>query len=394
MPARGITLLELSVSIGITSLVISGAALLFSIEMDSARQADTIAKLEVFKRAIIGDARIVTRESRTDFGYFGDMGSLPGTISDLWNGLGSKPAYVYNSTKKTGAGWAGPYVQVGPVEFVSSLTRDAWGNGIQYIVQTGTSSVTGQEYRARIFSYGANGSLGGGDDITAEIYTTELYSRVVGYIRDSSGNPIANVPIKMNYPSLGALQTSTTNSNADGSYSFAAVPFGNRSITIEPRLVYSDGSGVTTGSGGNNVEFVMTSFTCGTITSATATFDTTAFFTRLIINNTTVFNNTTNLAANGELVTFSTPVDVSWSGCGGGGTVLSQVVPVRLQSPLTQAPDKSIGAGASAGKNIRVRMNTFESLENGSGSSVDMTGASISVTFSDGSVATFSPISQ
>lgn len=392
MSNRGFTLLELSVSIGIISLLVSGTVFLVSLEVDTARQSETIGKLLTLKRAIVGDPRIVTKESRTDFGYMGDMGSLPAQLSDLWI-RGTKPVFSYDNAKRTGAGWAGPYMEVGPLEFSNELTLDAWGNPIQYLVQTGTSSVTGQEYRARIFSYGPDGTAGGGDDITSEIYTTEILSTVVSYVRDSSGNPMPNVPIKMNYPANGVLITASTSSGADGSYSFSGIPTGSRSVTIEPKLVYSEGSGVTTG-GGDNVEFVMISFTCGTITSATATFDTTAFYKKFLVGNNTVFNNATNLAGSGELVTFSSAIDISWSGCGGGGTGLSQVFPARIQSAFTQLPDQDIGAGASAGKSFRMKMNLFETLENGTGTSVNMTGTSISVTFSNGSVATFSPIPQ
>ena len=280
---------------------------------------------------------------------------------------------------------------VGPLENAEDLGLDAWGNPIQYVVQTGTSSVTGQEYRAKVSSYGADDTAGGGDDITAEIYTTELLSTVLSYVRDSSGNPMPNVSVRMNYPVNGTLTAANASSSTNGSYSFSGIPFGNRSVTVEPKLVYSEGTAITFANG-EDVEFVMISFTCGTITSVTPALGTTAFFEQFRIGNTTLFNSTSNLAGSGELVTFSAPYDISWSGCGGGGVGLSEVFPVRVQSALTQIPDQDIGAGSSDGKSFRVRVNNFETLENGSGSRVDMNGQSISVTFSNGSAATFSPI--
>lgn len=392
MLSRGFTLIELSVSIGIISLIVTGAVFLVSLEVDTSRQSATIAKVLMLKRAIVGDPRIVTKESRTDFGYVGDMGSLPSSLQDLWL-RGSQPAFTYDTARKTGAGWAGPYIDVGALELSDDLVSDAWGNGIAYVVQIGTSSTTGQQYRARIYSYGPDAAAGTADDISAEIYTTEMLSTVASYVRDSSGNPMPNVQVKMNYPASGALTTATTLSGSGGSYSFSGIPIGNRSLTVEPKLVYSEGSGVTL-AGGDNVEFVMISYTCGTINSVTATFDTTAFYTKFLVGNNTVFNNTTNLAASGELVNFSSAIDVSWSGCGGGGTGLSQVYPVRIQSAFTQVPDQDIGAGASAGKSFRMKMNLFETLENGSGSSLDMTGTSFTVTFSNGAVATFTTVPQ
>jgi hypothetical protein len=195
----------------------------------------------------------------------------------------------------------------------------------------------------------------------------------------------------MNYPVNGALTTAATSSSTNGSYSFSGVPFGNRSVTVEPGLVYAEGTAITFANG-EDVEFVMISFTCGTITSVTPSLGTTAFFQQFRIGNTTLFNSTSNLAGSGELVTFSSPYDISWSGCGGGGVGLSEIFAVRVQSALTQVPDQNIGAGSSAGKSFRFSMNNFETLENGSGTRVDMSGQSISVTFSNGSSATFSPI--
>lgn len=390
MSRRGFTLIELSLSIALMALVLSGAIFLVSLELDSARQSDTIAKVLTLKRAIIGDPRIVTKESRTDFGYVGDMGSLPGTLQNIWV-RGSQPAYLYDNTKRTGAGWAGPYIAVGALEFANDFTLDAWGNAIQYVIQNGTSSVTGQPYVAKIYSYGPNATPNDSDDITAEIYATEVYSTVVSYVRDSAGNPMSNVTVKMNYPSNGGLTSSTTTSSAVGAYSFSSIPLGSRSVSIEPKLAYSEGSAVTLG-GGTTVEFVMLSFACGTLTSETATLGTTAYYSQFWVGNTQVFNNNVTRAGSGALVTFSSAVDVSSNGCSAGGTGLPQVFPARIQSAFTQITDHDIGADASAATSIRMRMAGFRTTQSGAGVNVDMTGVSISVAFSDGSTATFSPV--
>jgi prepilin-type N-terminal cleavage/methylation domain-containing protein len=404
MSKRGFTLIELAASLGILSLLVTGTIYLISLELDTARQSETIAKVTMLKRAMVGDPRIVTKESRTDFGYVGDMGSLPPALTDLWV-RGAKPAFTFDNAKKTGAGWAGPYIPVvGPLENSAALVLDAWGNGITYSIGIGTSATTGQQYQARIISPGPDAAVGNADDLTAEIYTTEMHSTVVSYIRDSSGNPMPNITVKMNYPVDGALTTTEVLSGVDGSYQFTGVPLGNRSITVEPKLVYSEGSGVSLGGGGDDVEFVMISFTCGTITGATVTLGDapTPFFQQFIVGGTTVFNSTTNLAGepgtgsfagDDDPIDFSTDRDISWSGCGGGGVGISTVFPVRVQSPFTQVPDQDIGAGASAGKSFRMRMNNFKENENNSGASVDMTGVSISVTFAPiNAVAIFSPV--
>src|SRR3972149_3116849 len=180
MNRRGFTLLELSVSLGILGLIVSGAVLLIASEADSTRQSETVETLKTLKRAMIGDSRVVTKESRTDFGYVCDMGSLPVALTDLWT-RGSKPAFAYDNTKKAGAGWAGPYIEVGLLGFSDDLALDSWGNGIVYTVGIGTSGLTGQQYQARISSLGPDAADGTADDLTVEIYTTEIFSRVVSY---------------------------------------------------------------------------------------------------------------------------------------------------------------------------------------------------------------------
>jgi prepilin-type N-terminal cleavage/methylation domain-containing protein len=387
---RGFTLIEISVSMGIISLVMTGGILLVFAGLDSARYAETILKLTMLKQAVIGDPQLVTGESRTDFGYVGDMGSLPTALEDLWV-KGSQPAFFFIDASQTGAGWAGPYVETGMLTDAGSLAFDGWGNPIQYVRQAGTSAVSGQEYRARIFSYGPDTSAGGGDDLTAEIYTTELLSTVFGYVRDSSGNPLPSVAVNLNYPVAGVLTTSTATSSANGAYSFSEIPFGNRSVTIEPQLVYAEDTAVTFGNG-SDVEFAVVSFTCGTITSVIPALGTTAYFEQFRIGNTTVFNSNSNRAGSGELVTFSAPFDISWSGCGIGGTGLYEIFPVRIQSAFTQIPDRDLGAGGSSGKTFRIRVDDFRTQESGGSQAVDMTGQSIGFTFSNGAVTSFSPI--
>jgi len=69
-----------------------------------------------------------------------------------------------------------------------------------------------------------------------------------------------------------------------------------------------------------------------------------------------------------------------------------QVFPIRIQSAFTQIPDQDIGTGASAAPSFRIRMENFKATESGGGANVDMTGISITMTFSDGSSATFTPV--
>ena len=131
----------------IIGLVLTGGVLVVFRNISDTRGQDTLNKLTQFKRAIVGDPRIVTKESRTDFGFVGDVGNVPVALSNLWV-RGSIPSFTFDATAKLGAGWQGPYVPIGPIEFFNDIDKDAWGNSIQYTAATGTSATTGQPWVA------------------------------------------------------------------------------------------------------------------------------------------------------------------------------------------------------------------------------------------------------
>jgi type II secretory pathway pseudopilin PulG len=386
----GFTLLELAISITVIVLLVTGTVVLASIAADTSRQSETIAKMTIMKRAILGDARVVSKEARTDFGYVGDVGSLPSQVQDLWVKPSGIPVYTFNTTSKTGAGWAGPYLQVGPVEFASNLAQDGWGNPITYSTQSGTSSVTGQQYVARLISSGADGIAGTADDIITEIYSTEMYSTVTSYVRDASGNPVTGVTVNANYPRNGTLLTNvSTTTDSIGAFTFTNVPMGTRSVTFVPLLAYNDGSAVTTGGAGNNVQFQMLSFTCGNVTGFQATYDASgvsgtggpAYYTQLKIGGATVFNSTVGpRAASGQTLTF-TGVNVNAKTCYGEATGTTLTYPIRVQSAFTEPADLTLTGTSASATATQIQMSNFADAQTTAGNSVNMSGVSVTVSF-------------
>ena len=385
----GISLIEVAVTVGILALLVSAALSLFSQPMNAAREDETIGKLIALRRAIVGDPRIVTREARTDFGFLGDAGSLPTTLDELWI-LGALPVFSFDTNIKMGAGWAGPYIQVPPLDLFDDIRRDAWGTDIQYVVGTEVSASTGQTVRAKLFSYGPDTAPGGNDDLTVEIYETEMQSDVVGYIRDAVGNPLPGVTTSMNFPLSSVTTNATLQTDANGAYTFSDVPFGNRSLVVEPQLVYVQDTAVTIGGQANDVEFVVQNYASDTVTFSNITIlhDVTAFYENLRLGSSTVFSSSSDRVASGETVTF-TPEDVTGTGSIGGS-----ILPVRLQAGFTLNPNQDIGEAATKGGSVRIQLQNFKDAETGSGSNVDMTGISFQITFSDGSVAIFTTVRQ
>jgi len=414
MSARGFSLLETTIALGVIGLVLTGGILLAFIDLNDTRDEETIDKLLQLKRAIVGDPRIVTKEARTDFGFIGDIGGIPATLSNLWI-RGSTPIFSFDKTAKAGFGWQGPYMTVGPSEYFDQIGVDAWGSPIVYDTTAATSATTQQQYVARLISYGADYASGGGDDRTIEIYSTEASSKVVGYVRDSAKNPMAGVTVKINLPnglttSSLALTSKTTQTLSTGAFEFNDIPFGNRSIAIQPRLVYVSGSGVTTPpSSGDTVEFVVQNFSSSNVSfdCFKAEFDANgsaagggAFYETLKVGNTTVFNYTdfsSNRAGTGEIVYFPTQSQ----SVVGAGSISGQTFPIRVQNAFTQVPDQNIGESASRGGSVRITMGNFVSAETGNGSKVNMTQITITATIASGaacttdpSIAIFSPVKK
>lgn len=384
----GFSLIEIIVVLAIIGVLGATITPFVLTSLHTERERDTAEELKELKKGILGNPEIVTKEVRTDFGYIGDMGSLPTKLEDLYQ-KGTQPAFVYDNTKKAGAGWNGPYISPSLVENLASLKLDTYGNEYVYDATEFTDAAVGATVSAKIASKGADSAAGGGDDITAYIYKSQALSNVIGFVKDEQGNRVPAVVVKMNYPSSGTLTTTTTTSDATGLYQFTDIPYGNRSITVEPKLAYAAGSAVVSGTGNQNVEFKITNFAASdiAITSFRADYTVTpaAYYQQLKIGGTVVYDSTAPRLASGDTVTFA-PITITGSHSPTEGKVFS----VRIQSPLTQVADLNIGSGASKGGTLTIFMKFFKDAQSGSGNAVDMTGVTFEVTFSDGSKALFS----
>ncbi|MBI3076011.1 MAG: hypothetical protein HYY85_03330 [Deltaproteobacteria bacterium] len=381
------TLLEVVLGLVIFAILVAMLTpALFSVRQ-SAREREAVDRMELFKRGIVGDPRIVTREARTVLGFFGDMGNLPANLDDLWM-KNAFPTFTFDSTLKAGAGWSGPYVDLGLTEFLDALKKDPWGGDYQYTVADGSSVATGEPIKAKIVSPGPDRQLGTSDDLTVEIFTKELLSKVVGYVRDANGNLMAGATVTMNYPVNGVMFSSTVQTSTNGFYEFDTIPYGNRSIKIEPRLIYVADSAVTTTAAGDTVNFLVSNFASSniSITSFKAEFSSPvaplpACFRTLKIGGQTKYDSESPRLCTGNLVSFpGSPVTVT-----GTGSVSGQTAPLRLQAPITEVADLNVGLAARKGGTILIEMQQFKNAVTGLATAVDMTGVSFKVTLGDGS---------
>lgn len=110
-----------------------------------------------------------------------------------------------------------------------------------------------------LISSGPDGLPGTADDIALEILPVETTATLRGAVKDALGNGISNVSVNLNFASNGILTLVTAITDANGNYSFSSVPFGARSVQVDPPaglLVLSTGS-VTTSDNGRNITFVV-----------------------------------------------------------------------------------------------------------------------------------------
>ncbi|MGH9339136.1 MAG: hypothetical protein ACRD1R_06015 [Acidobacteriota bacterium] len=389
MKQKGISLLESVTALAVIAIIVGAAAPLSITFLDNRREAETLDQLETFKRAIIGDPRIISSEARTSFGYLGDLGNLPASLTDLWIN-GTQPAFAFDSTLKTGVGWAGPYLNTQVLEFLNQIALDSWGNPIDWTRPDDSSGAIGKTVKGRLVSPGPNKILGDSDDLKVEIFDTETLSKVIGFVRDASGNLMPGATVEINYPLNGVLTTQTLQTGINGDYIFDGIPFGVRSITVKPRLVAVPDSAVTTGGGGDNVEVLIQNFSAADIilSSLTIIYEAVAFYEMVKLDGQVVFNSNNPRGASGQFIDFSgNPFTVT-----GTGQISGESFPVRIQSPVTQVADLNIGLAAKKGGTFKLKIEKFRDLQSGAAAAVDMTGISFQIDFSDGSTVFFTPI--
>ena len=201
---RGFTFLEMVVIIVIIGILSAVAMRAIDKALDRGRFEATVEEMDQLVHAMVGNPELYSGGVRTDFGYFGDVGSLPPNL----DALVTDPGY---------GTWDGPYITRGFTEDPNGFKTDAWGNQYSYGGVTITSS-------------------GGGSQITRSIADSQsdLTSNTVsGVVLDglgaSPGSESSNVTVRITYPNgSGSMTTSTTSPSGSGTYSFTnQIPAGN-----------------------------------------------------------------------------------------------------------------------------------------------------------------------
>jgi len=235
MRKNGFTLVEAIVVIAI--LLILGGLLtpIVSSQLQNKKIEVTEEKLKKIKKAIIGDPSVVQFGQRTDFGYVGDVGNVPGALVDLIV-QGTQPSWQFYTNWGAytdvllGAGWRGPYLD--PTSYPNGKYEsllDGWGRDFVY-------ETPGGNIIRRIRSYGPDGVSGtcGNDDICIDIFYDETQAFVQGNTWNECGVGVQYYEIRIFYPSNGTL-TSLAVTPAAGQLWFSTptgtpIPIGTRRL--------------------------------------------------------------------------------------------------------------------------------------------------------------------
>ncbi len=375
----GISLLEVTLALSVVTVLAFSFGFMVPVMMDENRENSARDQIMRVKKALIGEPSQVRqgRGNLSRFGYVGDMGGFPEALSDLVE-LGNQPEYAVTSIVELGLGWRGPYIATDPLDFL----EDPWGRSIEMDTTQKTSASTGSTVIATIRSTGTDGISGNDDDAVVEIYEGETSANVFGYIRDTSGNTIPGVTVQISYPTAGTVATVSDVTDTEGLYEFGVIPHGERVIELSPKLSFQKDTAFTTSAQLNDVEFVIENLGKDqtTVSSFTLTYSSSpqAYFEQVLINDVQVFNSTTPRAGSGDLITFSDEVVA-------GTNVLQEPFHVVISSLTFQVPEIGVDT-VGAGGTLEIELQGFKDASTGGGAStVNMTGVTFQIVFSDGS---------
>lgn len=322
MKNRGYTLIELILVIVIIGILASIAVQSLKISDENQRFERTVDEMEMLARAVVGDERLVSGGIRTDFGYMGDVGSLPPNLDALVTNPGGY------------ATWSGPYIRSNFVENSEDYKRDAWNNPYTY----GGLTIS---------------SPGGGSSITKQFANSNsslISNTIYGIVRDQTGCPpwdsASNVTITIYYPDgSGSTTSSSTSPARSGEFSFInSIPIGlhlirgvvagvndtaAKYIAVNPdsraytelrfpsflwggsgsgRIEYVPGS-ANTSPAGDQVDFQVqnTGSSPVTVTSMTVEYSSspTAYYNKVTWGGNTVWNKQNPRNGSGDAATFS-----------------------------------------------------------------------------------------
>lgn len=193
----------------IVALAIAAAVAVQNItpSLDESRRAQTEREMELLAKAIAGEYTLGGSMSGADFGYVGDVGALPASLTELKTNSASL------------ATWNGPYMRDPAVEAVDEYLNDAWGAAYTYSGISIQSSGSGAALAHQI-TRAATDLTGCG-----------LSGKIIGSAGLPPGAVAGDLIAVITYPDgLGGTTRDTASVTSGGDFNFSGIPIGLRQI--------------------------------------------------------------------------------------------------------------------------------------------------------------------
>jgi prepilin-type N-terminal cleavage/methylation domain-containing protein len=221
---KGVTLLELLVVLMIIGILITAALKTWDVSLQRSRFNATLKEMEQLSWAIAGNPNLVSGNTRSDFGYIGDVGLFPPTLQDLNENVSNYP------------GWHGPYIKAAFSESPKSYMADAWGD--TYVYPNPMTLPDSSPIYLR--------SYGGGSAATPQNWLTRvitnhmsdlLSNTVSGDFSDAYGNPPTpqdSMNLMLYHPRLGRPDSTPLRLRQlyVRRFEFPGIPVGNHLLKV------------------------------------------------------------------------------------------------------------------------------------------------------------------
>ena len=228
--------MELIIIIALIGILTSVGVSIVLRTLEAQKADSTLLEMRALKRSITGDSNVLINGRRSEFGYYGDMGIMPASLSDLLN-KGSQPSLTNNTTYFITYGWGGPYLSKALQDDPTASISDSWGNAYIYS-NTKTVNASGDTILGKITSLGADGTVGGSlydADIDLEIFKQEVTATVYGSAYTIDGNPMVSGKVYIFKPNgTASLSVDSLTTGVQGTYSFSNIPKGSRALSFRP----------------------------------------------------------------------------------------------------------------------------------------------------------------
>ncbi len=205
----GFTLIEMVIVLVIAGILLTVAMRAGVTISQSGKVEETKKGMQDIEFAVCGNPTLENNGVRSDFGYVGDVGSLPPNLDALYSNPGS-----YGT-------WNGPYVKRRFQQDVTGFEQDAWGVNYQYSGGVGVTSTGSGSNIVRSFA-----------NSTADL----LYNKVSGTITDRDGLPPGptykdSLSVRLTVPNgAGSLVTMSKHPDPSGYFLFDSIPIGNHDL--------------------------------------------------------------------------------------------------------------------------------------------------------------------